>query len=147
MALKLEDLDPKTRDYMLDELERDRIEGRIYLSPWLSELGRTHYPDVLALAIRCGTEESLGGFVKGLLLETYNERRVPCNASTIIGESEFNRYYIRGLCRRAIEDNIPEASPQITPIICETLARPPRSPWRPLRSAGTMAPNTPIPTT
>ncbi len=40
-----------------------------------------------------------------------------------------------------------EASPQITPIICETLARPPRSPWRPLRSAGTMAPNTPIPTT
>jgi hypothetical protein len=43
--------------------------------------------------------------------------------------------------------NVAEASPQITPIICETLARPPRSPWRPLRSAGTMAPNTPIPTT
>jgi YD repeat-containing protein len=42
---------------------------------------------------------------------------------------------------------VAEASPQITPIICETLARPPRSPWRPLRSAGTMAPNTPIPTT
>ncbi len=108
MALKLEDLDARTRDFMLDEFERDRLEGRLYLSPWLSDLGRAHYADLLTLAIRCGNDESLAAFVKGLLLETYNERRVPCNAHTTLAEGEFNRFYIRGLCRRAIEERVPQ---------------------------------------
>ena len=30
------------------------------------------------------------------------------NAAEVLAESEFNRYYIRGLARRAIEDDIPE---------------------------------------
>jgi hypothetical protein len=107
MSLHLEDLDPKTRDFMLDEFERDRLEGNVHLSPWLTDLGRVHYADLLALALRCGTDESLASFVKGLLLETYNERRVPCNAHRVLSESEFNRYYIRGLCRRALEERVP----------------------------------------
>src|SRR5947209_2741509 len=102
MALNLEHLDATTRDFMLEELERDRIEGNVYLSPWLTELGQAHYADLLALAIRAGNDESLAGFVKGLLLEAYKERKVPCNAATVLAECAFNRYYIRGLCRRAL---------------------------------------------
>jgi hypothetical protein len=108
MTLLLEDLDPRTRELMQDELERDRLEGRVYLSPWLSELGCAHYVDLLALAIRAGTEASLAAFLRGLLLESYNDRRVPCNAPSVLAESDFNRYYIRGLCRRALEDQVPQ---------------------------------------
>lgn len=107
MTLHLEDLDSRTRDFMLDELERDRLEGCVYMSPWLSDVGRAHYADVLCLAIRCGSDESLAAFVKGLLLESHKERRVPSNAPTVLAESEFNRYYVRGLCRRALEDHVP----------------------------------------
>jgi hypothetical protein len=33
--------------------------------------------------------------------------RVPYNAAEVLAESEFNRYYVRGLCRRATVNGIP----------------------------------------
>ena len=33
---------------------------------------------------------------------------MPCNAQTTLAEGEFNRFYIRGLCRRAIEERVPQ---------------------------------------
>ena len=33
--------------------------------------------------------------------------RVPYNAAEVLAESEFNRYYVRGLCRRATANSIP----------------------------------------
>ena len=51
MALRLVNLDPQTRQYMLDELEHDVERGSLYFSPRLSERGRRDYESLLRAAI------------------------------------------------------------------------------------------------
>ena len=44
MALSYENLDPRTRQFMLSEMERDVSAGVLYQSPRLNENGLQQYP-------------------------------------------------------------------------------------------------------
>ena len=59
MTLRLENLDDRTRHFMLEELELDVTSGTLYLSPRLSESGRSEYESLLREAIKSGNDDSL----------------------------------------------------------------------------------------
>lgn len=115
MALNLGNLDERTRDLMLQELQLDIANKALYISDRLNSIGRTEYPELLRLAIQMGNEDSLAAKLRGGCFNfTYKRRNpksggytnvtMPVNAPDMLAEGEFNRYYIRALCRRAIED-------------------------------------------
>jgi hypothetical protein len=119
MTLYLENLDDRTRQLMLDELEYDIAHNQLHISPFLSGQGQRDYLELIREAIRSGTDQTLA---ENLRLHRrinrtqprrqpkggYSIASTPENAAEVLAESEFNRYYIRGLARRAIEDGIPE---------------------------------------
>lgn len=116
-AFFLENLDDKTRKFMLQELFQDIEKKDVYLSNRLTSLGLKKYPDVLQKAIESGDVASLTKDLKRKgYLKTEEERKnkngevikakVPSNAAVILAEGEFNRYYIRGVCLRAIDESI-----------------------------------------
>ena len=119
MALFLENLDERTRQLMLDELEYDIAHNQLHISPFLSGQGQRDYVHLIREAIQTGTDESLAEALQShrRINRTQPRRQpkggysiasTPENAAQVLAESEFNRYYIRGLARRAIEDGIPE---------------------------------------
>ena len=119
MALYLENLDDRTRQLMLDELEYDTAHNQLHISPFLSGQGQRDYAHLLREAIQSGTDQTLAENLQThrRINRTQPRRQpkggysiaaTPENAAEILAESEFNRYYIRGLARRAIEDGIPE---------------------------------------
>jgi len=112
MALHLADLDARTRRSMLDELEADVAHRRLYLSPYLTAVGRAAYEGVLRAALHDGNDESLAaelrrpgcmgspeGWKPGGLVSTFSST-VP----DALAEAEFHRFYARGLCRRALAE-------------------------------------------
>lgn len=119
MSLQLFHLDERTRTLMLEEVEYDLGRNQLYISPYLSGQGIHDYPMLLREAIQEGDEttlaENLGQYRR--IARTYHRRQpeggynivtIPQNAPETIADNEFNRYYIRALCRRAIEDGIDE---------------------------------------
>jgi len=119
MALYFENLDDRTRQLMLDELDYDLAHNQLHISPFLSGQGQRDYGNLLREAIQNGTDESLAENLKAhrRINRTLPRRQpkggysiaaTPENAADVLAESEFNRYYIRGLARRAIEDGVSE---------------------------------------
>jgi hypothetical protein len=117
MGLIYENLDDRTRRLMLDEMEGDIAANRLHISAYLSGQGQRDYPNLLREAIQKGSDDSLAEtLTQQRRLERAAPRRdqsegfslvaVPSNAAQVLAESEFNRYYIRGLARRALEDGI-----------------------------------------
>jgi hypothetical protein len=114
--LNLDNLDARTRTRMMLELRRDVSADRVYVSPRLSPAGKSVYVNLLRDAIESGSAESFAMAMNSPRYfnsteprETANgeiEARVPESAAQTLGEGEFNRYYCRGLCIRAIEDGI-----------------------------------------
>ena len=119
MALYFENLDDRTRQLMLDEMDYDIANNQLHISPFLSGQGERDYANLLREALQSGTDETLAQSLREhrRILRTL-PRRNPAggysiaataeNAAEVLAESEFNRYYIRGLARRAIEDDVPE---------------------------------------
>lgn len=119
MALKLENLDKRTRKFMLDELEYDLLGNSLYISPRLSERGQKDYVELLREAINTGDDSSfaanLGSLGRINLYEqrltrsgSYTTAKVPFTAAETLAGGEFNRFYARGLCKRAIKDGVSE---------------------------------------
>ena len=114
MALNLPDLDDRTRRYMHDELEADLARRRLYLSPYLTDVGRAAYEGALRAAILDGTEASLADALRGpgrmALPAGWKQgtlgHGLPTSAPDALAEAEFHRFYVRGLCRRALADGI-----------------------------------------
>jgi hypothetical protein len=113
VPLELTNLDDETRRQMVAEVERDLAAGTLYTGRYLSDLGVEHYPRLLREAIEDGTDESLAValLAPGLFAESYQKRKpsggytiskVPRTAPITLAEGEFNRFYLRGLCQRAI---------------------------------------------
>jgi hypothetical protein len=115
MGLALSNLDAKTRQYMLDEVSRDIANGDLYFSSRLSPSGRTAYAELLKQAVQDHDDVWLaeqlryGGFMN--LTEQrrkpsggYTMVKVPVTAPETLAEGEFNRFYARGLSRRAIDE-------------------------------------------
>lgn len=119
MTLRLENLDDRTRHFMLEELELDVTSGTLYLSPRLSESGRSEYESLLREAIKSGNDDSLAQALRShnrmKLTEQrqkpkggFTTARVPATAPDTLAEGEFNRSYVRGLCRLALEEGVHE---------------------------------------
>jgi len=117
MALQLENLDARTRRYMVDELDYDVAGATLYISPRLSERGRADWETLLRSAMEGGDDVSLAGSLRSQArMGTTEQRRnpkggfttarIPVTAPETLAEGEFNRFYARGLCRRALEDGV-----------------------------------------
>lgn len=112
--LKLTNLDDDTRQLMRLEVESDIASGGLYQSPRLSDRGRLDYPSLLLAATDDGTDGTLTNELRtyGRLKDTETASRngktfpkkVPVTAAETLAEGEFNRFYARGLCRRAIAE-------------------------------------------
>ena len=116
LGIQYENLDEKTRAYMLEE---SRLGGH-YQSPRLTEAALAQWVPLLEEAIKAHNDNWLcaellrrGSFKHQ---ETYTTksgavavRRINAEHSAqMLAEGEFNRYYLRGLCRRAADQNIPD---------------------------------------
>lgn len=118
MGLAYADLAGETRAMMIEEINSSIADGSVYISPWLSDRGKADWPELLLAAAQLGTDDSLAGELRqhGRLRETAERKnpkggtstyRVPITAHETIAEGEFNRFYVRGLCRRAIAAGLP----------------------------------------
>jgi hypothetical protein len=116
--LDLHHLDDRTRTLMLSEVDYDVQHNALHISPYLSGQGQRDYPNLLREAIESGSDATLAQSLnQQRRMERAAPRRkptggfttasVPTTAAETLAESEFNRYYIRAVCRRAIEDSIP----------------------------------------
>lgn len=116
MGFHFENLDEETRKLMLEEVDLDIKNKRLYLSLRLNNHGQSEYPKILKLAIENGNERT---FASDLNYVNYWEEKeprrtrsgityckVPVNAHETLAEGEFNRFYIRAVCRKAISDHL-----------------------------------------
>jgi hypothetical protein len=121
MPFDFKHLDDRTRGLMLDEVDRDIAAGTLYLSDNLSADGRAAYPALLRASAESGDETTLAAGLRTRLNTHEKPRRLKsggyskppvmrANAHEMLAEGEFNRYYIRAICRRALEDGIGEAA-------------------------------------
>jgi hypothetical protein len=89
------------------------------VSPRLSNTGQQNYLTLLKQAVAEHDDTWLADQLSGhkRLRDTeqkktptggYTVSRVPETAAGTLAEGEFNRYYIRGICRRALEDGLSE---------------------------------------
>ena len=119
MALYFENLDDRTRKLMLEEMDYDIAHNQLHISPFLSGQGQRDYTNLLREALQSGTDETLMQRLQEhrRILRTlprrnpnggYSITATAENAAQVLAESEFNRYYIRALARRALEDGVPE---------------------------------------
>jgi len=119
MSLYYPNLDERTRQFMLEEMEYDIANNQLHISPFLSGQGQHDYPNLLREAIQNGSDETLEKSLRAhrRINRTLPRRKpeggymiaaAPANAARILAEGEFNRFYIRALARRAIEEGIPE---------------------------------------
>jgi hypothetical protein len=114
MSLNYLNLDPETREYMISELEYDLDRTKVYFSLRLNDIGKDNYVPALRRAFIDGDDTSLAFEIRnGYLNETeqrrtkngYTTARVPITAADTLAEGEFNRYYIRALCRRGLDQD------------------------------------------
>lgn len=119
MSLNLTNLDERTRKHMLQEVEADIACGNLYMSQRLSRLGQEDYPSLLKEAIAKYDDAWLASNLRMNGRMNYEEQKrkpsggytiakVPVTAPDTLAEGEFNRFYVRGLCLRALEDGISE---------------------------------------
>ncbi len=118
MGLAYKDLTPAVREHMLVEIDRDLASGSLYVSNYLNSKGAEQWPLILREAAESGNDDSISARLRreGLLKHEVERRkpkggftivRVPVTAPETMGEGEFCRYYVRGLCGYAIASGIP----------------------------------------
>jgi hypothetical protein len=117
MAMNFINLDSATRRFMVEEINNDIKVGTLYESPRLSPLGTQQYPELLRTAAQDGSDDSFAAELRvPVRLNTTEQRRnpkggmtlakVPITAPETLAEGEFNRFYARGLCLRAMAQGI-----------------------------------------
>jgi hypothetical protein len=119
MPLNYENLDDKTRQSMLQEIALDVSRGSLYISPRLNEQGVQNYALLLREAAESHSDAWLAnelrhqGYIKAFEQRRkrkggFTTAKVPVTAPETLAEGEFNRFYARGLCIRAIKEGIAE---------------------------------------
>lgn len=104
-------LEEETRKLMLDEINSDISEDKLYFSNRLSIIGKENYIPSLLESAKNGNDETFTNFMAQN--DNFNQfevvqgksKKVPNNAASLLCQSEFNRYYIRAICLRAIDLN------------------------------------------
>lgn len=118
MGLKFEDLIEAVRLFIIEEIDMDANSEKIHLSAWLTQGGQGNWADTLRDAARSGNDDTLASEIRvaSMLVRKIQRRKprggyawadLPDNASQVLAESEFNRYFCRGLSRHAINVTIP----------------------------------------
>ena len=116
MALIYKNLDARTREEMSKKLSAYAARDDVYRSPRLSDDGRARW---VALLSEAAAEHDDAWLAKQLRSENLLKKQetstrqgkayvkaVPVTAPETLAEGEFNRWYIRGLCVRAIAEGI-----------------------------------------
>lgn len=112
-----ENLDVKTREFMLEAISEAEASGNIYFStrfndagykqwlPLLKEAAKEH--DEHWLAYQLEARRLMKGF-EGSMTPSggYTIKHVPDTAAETMAEGQFNRFYILGLCKRARAESI-----------------------------------------
>ena len=117
MPLHYANLDERTRLLMLQEVEADISDSTLYTSPRLNGHGRECYSSLLREAVQLRDDQWLGWQlrVERCLKQTESRRTktkgviavdVPVTAPETLADGEFNAFYVRAVCRRAIEDGL-----------------------------------------
>ncbi|NMG68162.1 hypothetical protein GPA19_24850 [Azoarcus indigens] len=117
MSLTYKNLDNATRLQMSAEVQADSAAGTLYISPRLNDEGVSLWPSLLGEAVATKDDAWLAEEIRSRgLLKSHEERRkptggttlakVPVNAHETLAEGEFNRFYARGLCLRAMQEKI-----------------------------------------
>jgi hypothetical protein len=116
MSLELIDFDAETRRLMLEEINMAAAavgEESIYLGPRLTDKGRADFPGLLKDAVEKHDENWLADQLRiDARLKAKEPRNlkkgiifadVPYTAPVTLADGEFNYFYIRAICRRAID--------------------------------------------
>jgi len=117
MPMNFEELDEKTRKFMLAEFNVEEASGKPYRSKALSDQGRVAFPAIIRVAIMKGNEETLANSLAKPENWNQNESYVrngvtrtrPINmqaAAERLAVTEFNTWYVRGLAKRLIEERV-----------------------------------------
>jgi hypothetical protein len=113
MPLQYENLDPTTRRYALAELDQDLTGGAFHASERLRPTAIAEYQHLLHEAIRYYDDRWLEERASDLLVDFEYRRtrsggqttaKLPDMAARMLTEGDFNRYYMRGVAQRAIEE-------------------------------------------
>ena len=113
MPLQYESLDPTTRRFALAELDDDVARDAFHVSERLRPTAVADYRKLLHESIRYYDDRWLEERLDPLLVD-FELRRTPSGGETTakvpemaarqLAEGDFNRYYMRGVCARAIEE-------------------------------------------
>lgn len=116
MSMHFEELDSKTREYMLQAFDAEQNGGQPFLSERLSAKGAKAFPDLMRAAIISGNEISLlDSLLDTSLWVEYvpyttpkgapSTRRLSVpNAAEGLALTEFNTWYVRGLAKRLMDE-------------------------------------------
>ena len=113
MPLQYENLDPTTRRHALAELDKDLASGDFHASERLRPTAIAEYQRYLHEAIRYYDDRWLEEHASDLLVDFEPRRtrtggqttaKLPDMAARMLAEGDFNRYYMRGLAQRAIDE-------------------------------------------
>ena len=115
--MKYKKLDTSIRQIMDEEFKQDKQRNRLYSSPRLNDVGNKVYPDLLEKALLNGSDRSFANDLRdyNTLKNTekmvnpfggIRESKIPSDAPDNLAKGEFQRYYIRALCRKAIDQGI-----------------------------------------
>jgi hypothetical protein len=118
MSLFLANLDAPTRTLIASEIDADIANRNLYFGRRFSAAGERDYPQLIKDTALAHDDDWLAQQLRagGRLNATEEKRkpnvgfttaRVPVTAAETFAEGEFNRFYIRGLCRRAIAEGVP----------------------------------------
>ena len=112
MSIHYKDLSADVRREMLEELQFDIDKGTLNLSKRFTTEGEVAWPSLFRDAIQNYSDEWLAQQIRGnhymKAFETRmykngpKEAAVPITAADTFSEGEFNRFYIRGLCKYAM---------------------------------------------
>lgn len=113
MGLNYELLDATTRHLMIEEIDRDVANSQMYRSSRLNDNGWAAWISLLKEAAHSHDDDWLAGELRSRALLNSHETRtrgatthtaaVPHTAPETLAEGEFNRFYIRAVCRRALD--------------------------------------------
>ncbi len=105
------------RKLMLDELQYDAEHNALYINPLLKPGSAAAYLPLLLAALEAGTPESFALALSAVQLleaqQTYTRQgrevtaKLPANYALTLAAGEFNRYFMRAVCRSAIAQGMP----------------------------------------
>lgn len=108
MTYNFHQLTDEVRKLMVDELEKDFAEGSHYLSKNFNSIGEEKCFEIAKREILNGDEDSFAeALTTNNCFDEKNKegRTVPKNAAELYAHNEFNRFYMRAIARKAIDES------------------------------------------